>query len=252
MGVVSAIAPGVKVGFSDSVSLPLEVNAQRQDSGTAADPHAGQPVLTAGPVPEQAKATLVLVHGRGGTAQDILSLHGELGFDDIAALAPQAAGYTWYPHSFLAPIDSNQPYLDSALRRLSSIVDDLLGRIPSDRIALLGFSQGACLTSEFVARSPRRYGAVMVLTGGLIGPPGTPRNDPGSLGATPVFLGCGDPDPHVPFGRVLETEQVFSRMGATVEVRRYPGRPHTISQDELDACRTLLRRLVDSTDINAR
>jgi predicted esterase len=241
----------VKVGFSDSASLRLEVKAQRQDSGTS-DPHANQPVLTAGPAPEQAKATLVLVHGRGGTAQDILSLYGELGFDDVAALAPQAAGYTWYPHSFLAPLESNQPWLDSALRRLSSIVDDLLGRgIQSDKIALLGFSQGACLTSEFVARHPRRYGAVMVLTGGLIGPPGTPRNYTGSLDGTPVFLGCGDPDPHIPFGRVLETEQVFSRMGATVEVRRYPGRPHTISQDELDACRNLIRRLGASTDMNA-
>jgi predicted esterase len=223
----------------------LDVSERRPESGTAADPHAGQPILTAGPAPEQAAATLLMVHGRGGSAEDILSLRGELGFDEIAALAPQAAGHTWYPHSFLAPLESNQPYLDSALRRLSSVIDDLLGRgIPSERIALLGFSQGACLSSEFVARNPRRYGAVMVLTGGLIGPPGTPRNYPGSLDSTPVFLGCGDPDPHIPFGRVLETEQVFSRMGATAEVRRYPGRPHTISPDELDVCRAMLQELV--------
>ena len=150
-------------------------------SRSPSDPHAGQPVLTAGPAPEQAAATLVMVHGRGGTAEDILSLYPELGIDNLAALAPQAAGYTWYPHSFLAPIDSNQPWLDSALALVESIIDDLLRRgIKSERIALLGFSQGACLTSEFVARNPRRYGAVMVLTGGLIGPRGTARNYAGS------------------------------------------------------------------------
>jgi predicted esterase len=211
----------------------------------SSDPHAPQPVLAAGPAPKDAPATLVLVHGRGGSAEDMLSLCPELGVDALAAVAPQAAGHTWYPNSFLSPLASNQPYLDSALRKLSSVVDDLIGRgISPERIALLGFSQGACLTSEFVARNPRRYGAVMVLTGGLIGPPGTPRDYPGSLDATPVFLGCGDPDPHIPFGRVLETESVFQRMGAATEVRRYPGRPHTISRDELDACRALLHPLV--------
>jgi predicted esterase len=216
---------------------------------TTPDPHASQPVRTAGPPPKDAAATLVLVHGRGGTAEDILSVYRELrihdGIDRIAALAPQAAGQTWYPHSFLSPIESNQPWLDSALRKLASLVDDLLARgIPAERIALLGFSQGACLTSEFVARHPRRYGAVMALTGGLIGPQGTPRDYPGSLAQTPIFLGCGDPDPHIPFARVLETESVFTRMGATVEVRRYPGRPHTISGDELAVCRAMLRRLI--------
>jgi len=221
------------------------MRTQSPDHGNAPDPHAAQPVLSVGPPPERAAATLVMLHGRGSTAEDILSLYPELGVDDIAALAPQAAGYTWYPHSFLAPMDSNQPYLDSALRKLASIVDDLLTRgVPADRIALLGFSQGACLTSEFLARHPRRYGAAMVLTGGVIGPPGTPRDYPGSLAATPIFLGCGDPDPHIPFARVLETEAVFQRMGAAVELRRYPGRPHTISADELDACRALLRRLI--------
>jgi predicted esterase len=109
---------------------------------------------------------------------------------------------------------------------------------------LLGFSQGACLTMEYVARHPRRYGAVMGLTGGLIGPPGTPREYPGSLAGTPVFLGTSDPDPHVPFERVKETQAVLSRMGAQVELRRYPGMPHTINEDELDACRALVQRVV--------
>ncbi|HXI83852.1 MAG TPA: dienelactone hydrolase family protein [Verrucomicrobiae bacterium] len=209
------------------------------------DPHAKQPVLTAGPTPEKADATILLIHGRGADAEGTLSLYEELGVEKLAAIAPQAAGNTWYPHSFLAPLDANQPYLDSALGRLDSLVDDLLARgISSGRIILLGFSQGACLTSEFVARHPRRYGAVIALTGGLIGPPGTPRNYPGSLASTPVFLGTSDPDPHVPFERVKETEAVLSQMGAVVELRRYPGMPHTINDDELDACRKLLKGVI--------
>lgn len=205
------------------------------------DPHANQPVLTAGPSPEQAAAAILMIHGRGASAEDMMGLYDALHVDDLAALAPQAAGHTWYPHSFLAPIEANQPYLNSALRKIETIVSDLLARgVPSERIAILGFSQGACLTSEFVARHPRRYGAVMALTGGLIGPPGTPRDYAGSLDGTPVFLGTSDPDLHVPFERVRETEDVLTRMGARVEVRRYPGMPHTINQDELDACRALL------------
>lgn len=205
------------------------------------DPHADSPLRSIGPAPEEADATLVLVHGRGGTAEDILSLYDEFGLPNLAGLAPQAAGSTWYPHSFLAPLESNQPYLDSGLKRLENIVAELIVRgMPGDRIALLGFSQGACLTLEFVARHPRRYGAVMGLTGGLIGPPGTPRAYPGSLAGTPVFLGTSDPDPHVPFARVRETESVLRDMGAEVELRRYPGMPHTIHRDEIDACRSLL------------
>lgn len=208
------------------------------------DPHAGRPVLAAGPAPEEAPATLILLHGRGASAEDILSLSEGLGLSKLSALAPRAAGNTWYPQSFLAPLEANQPHLDSALGRLDSIVADLLARgIESGRIALLGFSQGACLACEFVARNPRRYGAVMALTGGLIGPPGTPRDYPGSLAGTPVFLGTSDPDPHVPLARVRETQEVFSRMGAGVELRRYPGMPHTINEDELGACRALLARL---------
>ena len=205
-------------------------------------PHAAQPVLTAGPAPEKAAATLILLHGRGASAESILSLYDELGINNVAAIAPQAAGHTWYPHSFLAPLKANQPYLDSALKKIESLVTDLLARkIPADRIVLLGFSQGACLSSEFAARHPRRYGAVLALTGGLIGPPGTPRNYPGSLAGTAVFLGTSDPDPHVPFERVEETQEVLRGMGASVELRRYPGMAHTINQDELDACRKIIQ-----------
>lgn len=220
------------------------MNTNRLQGTGASDPHGRQPVFTAGPALEKADATILMLHGRGAPAEDMLSLYGELGVSKFAAIAPQAAGHTWYPQSFLAPLDANQPYLDSALGRIDSLVTDLLERgIQSERIALLGFSQGACLTLEFVARHPRRYGAVIGLTGGLIGPPGTPRNYPGSLAGTPVFLGTSDPDPHVPFERVKETEATLKRMGAEVELRRYPGMPHTINEDELDACRALLQRV---------
>jgi predicted esterase len=221
----------------------------RRQPGESSGPHAGQPILTAGPPPEGAVGTLVLVHGRGASAEDILALTEELRVEGLAALAPQAAGRSWYPYSFLAPLEANQPYLDSALGRIESIVAGLLARgVPGERIALLGFSQGACLTLEFAARHPRRYGALMGLTGGLIGPPGTPRDYPGSLDGTPVFLGANDPDPHVPFERVRETAAVLARMGAEVELRRYPGMPHTISEDELDACRALLNRLAPGAE----
>jgi predicted esterase len=221
------------------------MTTNRQSSPVLADPHAGQPVLRAGPAPEAADATLIMLHGRGADAESILSLYDVLGLDNVSALAPQAAGNTWYPYPFLAPLEANQPDLNSALRRIESLVSDLLSRgVPSDRIALLGFSQGACLTTEYVARHPRRYGAVMGLTGGLIGPPGTPRDYAGLLNGTPVFLGTSEPDPHIPIERVLETEQVLTRMGARVGVRRYPGMPHTINQDEVEACRALLQRVV--------
>ncbi len=217
------------------------MNTLRSSINDPNDPHAHQPTLTTGADLERAKGVLILLHGRGATAQSILSLALQLDLNDVAAIAPQAANNTWYPNSFLAPLESNQPHLDSALRRVASIVAELLSRgLASQRIALLGFSQGACLTLEYVARHPRRYAGVMGLTGGLIGPPGTPHHYPGSLDGTPVFLGTSDPDPHVPFERVLETRDVMTRMNAIVELRRYPGMPHTINQEELDACRTLI------------
>jgi phospholipase/carboxylesterase len=204
-------------------------------------PHANSPVVHAGPALEQADAIVILVHGRGATAESMVALFEELAVPRCAAVAPQAAGHAWYPHSFLAPLESNQPYLDSALDRLESLVQELLSRgISEDRIALLGFSQGACLALEFVARYPRKYGAIMGLTGGLIGPPGTPRNYAGSLQGVSVFLGSSDPDPHVPFARVQETRDVLQKIGATVDLRRYPNMGHTINENELSACRSLL------------
>lgn len=215
-----------------------------QSARSVSDPHRNQPALRLGPAPEQAEAVLILVHGRGATAESMVPIYEAMRLDNVAVVAPQAAGHSWYPQSFLAPVAANQPYLDSALGRLESIVTDLLARgVASHRIALLGFSQGACLASEYVARHPRHYGALMALTGGLIGPPGTLRQYEGSLSGTHVFLGASDPDMHVPVSRVLETQQTLTDMGATVEMRRYPGMSHTINSDEISACRVLMEAI---------
>ena len=194
-----------------------------------------------GPPPEDADAVLILLHGRGATAEGMLDLYRHLDRSAVAAMAPQAPGGTWYPHSFMAPISDNQPHLDQALQRIDEIVNDLLARgIPAARIALLGFSQGACLAAEYALRHPRRYAGLMVLTGGFIGPPGMERHDAGSFDGTPVFMGVNDPDAHVPFARAQETADLLARMGAEIDLRRYPDMPHTICEDEIEACRTLL------------
>jgi predicted esterase len=205
------------------------------------DPHVAQPILAAGRPLADAAAAVVLVHGRGAGAESILGLAGELARPDFAFLAPQAAGSTWYPYSFLAPLERNEPYLGSALRRVGAAVE-LAARagVPAERLLLLGFSQGACLTLEYAVRHPRRYGGVVALTGGLIGPDGTPREDSGSLDGTPVFLGSADPDPHVPRARVEESARVLERMGASVLTRIYPGMGHTVNEDELERVRAMM------------
>ena len=205
-----------------------------------ADPHHAQPVFRYGPDPASARLTIVAVHGRGASAADILSVAHELALDDVAFVAPDAAGRTWYPYSFLAPMSGNEPFLGSALALLERIVRDLQGEVAPERIGLLGFSQGACLSLEFAARRARRYAAVVGLSGGLIGPPGTPRSYSGGMAGTPVFLGCSDIDPHIPLERVHETADVFQRMGAAVDERIYPRMGHLVNEDEIDAVRTLL------------
>jgi predicted esterase len=205
------------------------------------DPHRGQPTLTLGPAPEAARLTMIMAHGRGASADDMLGLAAEFRTTDVAFLAPQAAGRTWYPNTFLAPIQDNEPWLTSALGVIIGLVDGLLARqIPSERIALIGFSQGACLSLECAARHPRRYAAVVGLSGGLIGPPGTPREYPGAFDGTPVFLGCSDIDPHIPLARVQESAEVFRRMGASVDERIYPRMGHTVNADEIGAVTGLL------------
>jgi len=208
----------------------------------ASDPHAGQPVLTEGPKPSDARLTMILLHGRGASAEDILGLALELGLEDVAYVAPQAAGNTWYPYSFLAPFAQNEPGISSAFGLLSRLIDSLRNqRVDAQRIALLGFSQGACLSLEYAARHARRYAGVFALSGGLIGPPGTPRNYPGSLDATPVFLGCSDIDPHIPLDRVRESAEVFRRIGANVDERIYPRMGHVVNADEIRAINEILR-----------
>ena len=209
---------------------------------STADPHAGQPILHRGPELSVARLVAILIHGRGASAEDILSLASEFGVDDVAYLAPQAANRTWYPYSFLSPIAQNEPFLTSALGIVGSLVKSVGEQgIPPERIAILGFSQGACLTLEFAARNSRRYGAIVGLSGGLIGPPGTPRSYSGSLDQTPVFLGCSDIDAHIPVERVRETTVVLRSMKATVDERIYRGMGHTVNSDEIDAVTTLLK-----------
>jgi phospholipase/carboxylesterase len=209
-------------------------------------PHDGARVLSTGPpIADAAGAgALVLVHGRGATAESILPLAAELGRDDLAVRAPQAVGRTWYPYSFLAPLERNEPYLSSALELLGRVVGDLEAEgVPSSRIVLAGFSQGACLITEFTARNARRWGAVLAFTGGLLGPPGTVHAYDGDLAGTPVFLGSADPDPHVPVERVEETARVLEGMGAVVTQKIYPGMGHTISRDEIEHARRILEAL---------
>jgi predicted esterase len=183
---------------------------------------------------------MLMIHGRGASAEDILALAAELNHPELAYLAPQAAGSTWYPHSFLAPPASNEPYLSSALAAVAALLDRVAAAgIPPERTVLLGFSQGACLATEFAARN----GGVVGLSGGLIGPGGTPRDYPGSLAGTPVFLGCSDVDPHIPAARVRESAEVLARLGGEVDARLYPGLGHTVNRDEIAAVRAMLGRL---------
>lgn len=190
------------------------------------------------------RGAVILVHGRGATAESILSLAPEIGDDTLAFVAPQAPGNTWYPESFLAPLPRNEPWLSASLSLLRSAVESLEAKgTPRSRIALVGFSQGACLCLEFAARNAGRWGGVIAFTGGLIGPRGTPRAYAGSFEGTPAFLGCGDPDPHVPRWRVEETAEVLTRMGAEVDARIYPGLPHTVNEEEIRAARELLARM---------
>ena len=185
---------------------------------------------------------MILVHGRGGSAEDLLALANELAFGDILYVAPQAAGHTWYPYSFLAPIARNEPGLTSGLNRVSSLIDSLRrDGLPPERVGLMGFSQGACLSLEYAARYARRYAAVIGLSGGVIGPPGTVRRYSGSLEGTPVFLGCSDIDPHIPLERVHESAEVFRALDGRVEERIYSGMGHVINEDEIEALRALLR-----------
>lgn len=207
-------------------------------------PHQEQPVLAAGVPLEQARAAIIMIHGRGATAESILELTTQFKESDFVYLAPQAANNAWYPNSFLEPIASNEPELSSALAVIAALLAQLSeAGIPPERTMLLGFSQGACLMLEFVARHARHYGGVVGLSGGLIGPDGTPRDYPGSLEDTPVFLGCSDVDPHIPKERVEHTAYVLQRMNGHVTTRLYRGMGHTVNLDEIRSIQAMMASL---------
>ncbi|GAC1464670.1 MAG: dienelactone hydrolase family protein [Ktedonobacteraceae bacterium] len=210
-------------------------------------PHHGRPVFTAGKPLSEASAAMILLHGRGAGADDILSLAEEFEQTDFAYIAPAATDNTWYPNSFLAPLASNEPWLSSALAVIATLLVQIeAAGIPAERTVLLGFSQGACLTLESAARNARRYGAAIGLSGGLIGPAGTARSYKGSLDGTPVFLGCSDRDFHIPRARVEESAAILQQLGGVVDARIYPNMGHTVNRDELSAVKNILNKLISA------
>jgi phospholipase/carboxylesterase len=206
-----------------------------------ADPHGSLPIVQAGTGLGRASGATILTHGRGGSAEDILGLGEEVAPAGFALLAPQAAGNTWYPYSFLAPRLQNEPFLSSALARVQAAVTLAVeAGIPPERIAFCGFSQGACLATEFVGRHPRRYAGLIAFTGGLIGPLDEPITLTGNLEGTPILLSSGDPDAHVPWERVQQSANLLTGIGGVVTTRRYAGRPHSVLQEEIREGKKLL------------
>jgi phospholipase/carboxylesterase len=207
-------------------------------------PHAAQPIIRAGvPLPD-ARAVLILLHGRGASAEEIIALGEALAPSGCAFIAPQAAQHTWYPYSFLARRSENEPWLSSAIAKVQESVSIALDAgIPLSKVVLAGFSQGACLATEFIGRNPNRYGALLVFTGGLIGPLEEPIQLDGDLAGTPILLSAGDPDPHVPWQRVEQTAELLRSIGGNVTLQRYPGKSHSIVQEEVDLAGKLLTSL---------
>jgi predicted esterase len=199
--------------------------------------HEGQPVARRGPEPEAARAVVILLHGRGRDPEDVLSLADRIGDPEVAFLAPAARGNTWYPQSFLAPLAENEPYLSSAL----GVVDALVHGVEAERLVLGGFSQGACLAAEYALRHPRRYGGLLLYTGGAIGPPGTTWPPRGSFAGTPAYLGTADPDDWVPVERVRETAEALRAQDAEVTLEVFPGMDHLVNDQEIAAGRELIR-----------
>ncbi|MGF7082662.1 alpha/beta hydrolase [Mucilaginibacter sp. UYCu711] len=198
-------------------------------------------IITTGTPLAQAKGALVMLHGRGGTAQNIISLAGGFDLEDMAIVAPQATNNSWYPYSFMQPVADNQPALDSALEVIGYAVNEIIvAGIPANKIYFTGFSQGACLTLEYIARNAQRYGGAVAFTGGLIGQQLATANYKGDFNDTPVLINTGDPDPHVPLSRVEESAVILKSMGANVTVKVYNGRPHTITQPEIELANTLV------------
>ncbi len=198
-------------------------------------------IVTSGKELSATGKVLIMLHGRGGTAEDILGFASHLDVKEFTLVAPQATNNAWYPYSFMAEPAQNEPWLSSALALVKGIVDDLYQKgIPSHHIYFTGFSQGACLTLEFVTRNARKYGGVAAFTGGLIGDKIYPENYTGDFQGTPVFIGTSDPDPHVPVVRVNATSNILKDMNARVTEKIYPNMGHTINQDEIEHANTLV------------
>lgn len=203
--------------------------------------HAAQPLKRLGTDLEAAKLAVILIHGRGADADSMIPIARELEAEGVHFILPQAASNRWYPQSAFGPIEDNEPNLSFALERIDMLMKEVASNgMAYEQIVLGGFSQGACLSSEYVARNARRYGGLFVFSGALIGPPDTPRDYPGSLDGTPVFIGGSDVDPWIPNFAIHETVTTFERMDAVVDFRVYPGMAHTVNQDEITTVRTML------------
>ena len=207
--------------------------------------HEDQPLLQQGPELRDAGGFLILLHGRGSTARDIMNLAHQFNHDELAFAAPQADGKSWFPYSFLVPVGQNEPGIPSAMTVISSLVTEanLLG-VPQNKVMILGFSQGACLALEFAARNPAHYGAIFALSGGLIGPPGTTWESDETLSGTPIFIGCSDVDPHIPRSRLAESREVLTQLGGEVTLKLYPGMGHTISGAELEQVNGIITKVL--------
>lgn len=209
------------------------------------DPHANLPIAHAGHDLKGARCAVILLHGRGSPAEDILGLAETFYDERIAFLAPQAANHAWYPYSFLAPMEQNEPWLSSAIAKVESLIQSCVhAGIQRSTIVVCGFSQGACLATESIARHPAHYGALIAFTGGLIGPSDRELQHGGSLAGTQALFSSGDPDPHVPWSRVEASARELERMGAQVELMRHAGRPHTIMEKELEVARSVIFSLL--------
>lgn len=207
-------------------------------------PHQNSIIVTHGVSSEEAGLAMIMIHGRGASAESIIALANEFDTGNIHYRAPQASGYTWYPYSFLQPTEKNEPGLSSGLQIIFDIVSELeKAGISKEKILLLGFSQGACLATEFAARHPAKYGGLIALSGGLIGEKVQPENYEGSLDGTPYFVGCSDVDPHIPVERVDESVEVMKKLGADVTKKIYPGMGHTVNQDEIGHITKMIKNL---------